>query len=118
MPVVATPVSTVSSVCVTPADCVTPSEKDARSEREEGRPAIWGRPSRWSVLAARHGYAIPSTSRWEGPAGTYRVTVETRARQLLLVLHLQGSRNSSASQTSGVTSWGTSVTRVTYVVVK
>jgi hypothetical protein len=34
------------------------------------------------------------------------------------LLHLQSSRNSSAIQTGTVTSWGTSVPRVTYVVVK
>jgi hypothetical protein len=103
---------------VTPPDCVTPSGKDARSEREEVRPAIWGRASRCSGLAACHGYVIPCTACGENPAGTYRGTVETRARPLLHVLRLQGSRNSSANQTGSVTSWGTSVTRVTYVVVK
>lgn len=47
MPVAATPVYTVSSVCVTRPDCVTPSGRDARPERQAVRPA--GRQVRHAV---------------------------------------------------------------------
>lgn len=77
-----------------------------------------GRPSRCSDLAARRGYVIPRTARGVGPAGTYRVTAETSTVSTAGSSLTQGSRNSSANQTGSVTSWCTSVTRVTYVVVK